>query len=575
MSQRKEKKKREKKFGNTSRLFNFRLKRTRAKIPAILQRKRNSIDEEKSSDLTPADKLKMMNLPAINVPIIKIVGTDAEIIKPLIGQYFVLNSQSEDKNNVKKTEPEEFDFVKVETQEEEEELDEELSDALEEKIPSDIEENDNNNCDTCDEAFEDRSSLIIHKTEKSIARTRRVLRDSVEFNCKICNIVFLRKSAFDRHMNYCSREKKPKIPSKKPKLGPKPAIFDYQPKDDDGPVWCDQCGNQFKKLKYLKVHLAQVHAESLPCKFCNESFKSATYLQNHMNEKHSSDFTEICSICGKGFFQRQHYKVHLTAHRRDERLLPCKVCDQTFRHEVYLKKHMERAHENGDQGNDEQDPNKKRNSNLAKKVYKCDYCEYETTYKPCFKEHVYKHTGEDKISCELCGRQMRQSYLKIHMRIHTGEKPEICEFCGKAFSAKKYLKKHIVVHTKEKPFECKTCGKKYTQGGTLTLHVRKHHPEVEPIPVSARWKSTRIKAEVPCKVEEESENGKDSNENEEVQEQVQMMICSSDDDLKQEEVEKEEEVEEEVLISECESENIETFEGDMMIEENAERPEDD
>lgn len=320
-------------------------------------------------------------------------------------------------------------------------------------------------CDSCDEYFHDRSALIIHKTEKSIVRTREALREpQVKVNCEMCNRQFISKGMLDRHYRNCGvvnledlpvnprRRRNPAKPTKKNK---------ENEGTEEGPVSCDKCGKIFKKEKYMKAHMTMAHGERIFCHFCDIKLETVALLKSHMTEVHSREYTEFCSICNKGFFLRQSLKVHMTAHARDGKLNYCDICGKGFRHKVYLEKHVQHVHV------EMQD----------RKKYQCDVCSYETQYKNVFREHMYKHTGEDLVQCDVCNKRLRKSYMKIHLRIHSGYKPEVCEFCGKAFTARKYLSKHRVVHTREKPYQCRMCDKRYTQRGTLTLHMRRKHQQ--------------------------------------------------------------------------------------------------
>lgn len=320
-------------------------------------------------------------------------------------------------------------------------------------------------CGSCDECFPDRSSLLIHQTEKSIERTRAALRRPIlKFNCESCKKIFTSKNQLSTHYKDGCGIIEPKNPPSTRKIQsrwrrkqPKKKIVENL---EEGPVTCPRCDKVFKKGKYLKVHLTTAHQEKVECQSCEADFTSVADLKQHMSDAHS-DLTEVCEVCSKIFYSRQSLKVHMVAHSRDKKpYFVCHICNKGFRHDVYLRKHIQLMHV----------------ELKDRKKYQCEYCDYGTHYKNSFRDHLNKHTGEDQVECDVCGKRMRKNYMKIHVRIHTGEKPEICEYCGKAFSARKYLIKHRVTHTGEKNYQCQVCGKRYTQKTTLTLHFRKHHP---------------------------------------------------------------------------------------------------
>lgn len=221
-----------------------------------------------------------------------------------------------------------------------------------------------------------------------------------------------------------------------------------------GPIKCDECHKIFKKRRYLNVHKT-LHGTPHVCHVCGAKLTSEYNLKIHIR-RHNKEFTEFCKICNKGFYLKGTLKTHMSVHT-DEKPCTCEICHKSFGNRVYLRSHM-KIHSKPE----------------MRKKYKCEICNFETFYSYCYKEHLWTHTGESQVACEVCGKLIRRQYMKTHIRIHTGEKPEICEFCGKAFSARKYLIKHRRTHTGEKPYKCKICDKRFTQRGTLSAHLRRH-----------------------------------------------------------------------------------------------------
>lgn len=230
---------------------------------------------------------------------------------------------------------------------------------------------------------------------------------------------------------------------------------EIKPKVDrpSGPIECQICKKLFKKKKYLRVHMT-LHGAPHVCDVCGAKLTSEYYLKIHVR-RHNKEFTEFCTICNKGFYLKATLKTHMSVHTDDKCI--CQVCKKQFGNQVYLKTHM-----------------KLHNRPEARKKFTCDICKFETFYSYCHKEHMWTHTGEGQVPCEVCGKLIRRQYMKIHIRIHTGEKPEVCEYCSKAFSSRKYLVKHRRTHTGERPYQCKICDKRFTQRGTLTSHLRRH-----------------------------------------------------------------------------------------------------
>ena len=312
-------------------------------------------------------------------------------------------------------------------------------------------------CESCDEQFDTEAALLVHRTERSILRTREALRNTGrKYTCDECCESFAKKAQLCKHRRgRCkgsttidSKPRKPKDEAMKTKRKDQPAVV------SGDPIECNVCHKVFKKKKYLNVHKT-LHGAPHVCHVCGAKVTSEYYLKIHIR-RHNKEFTEFCEVCNKGFYLKATLKTHMSVHS-DDKPCTCDICHKSFGNRVYLRSHM-KIHSQPE----------------SRRKYRCEICGFETFYSYCYKEHLWTHTGESQVACEVCGKLIRRQYMKIHIRIHTGEKPEICEFCGKAFSSRKYLTKHRRTHTGEKPYKCKICEKRFTQRGTLSAHLRRH-----------------------------------------------------------------------------------------------------
>lgn len=167
--------------------------------------------------------------------------------------------------------------------------------------------------------------------------------------------------------------------------------------------------------------------------------------------------------------------------------IPCRHCDLTFQSHTKRQIHEAKNHDAG-------------------KKFTCELCGYTTIYKQGLAYHMLTHTKEDKASCHLCGKEMKEGNLKKHIAyVHEGKRDDMaCEVCGEVFkryhtlrfhmitvhdkeSKSNYechicgrksgnLKKHMVMHEEGK-FECKTCGKVLKKMASLIAHERTHTGE--------------------------------------------------------------------------------------------------
>ena len=71
--------------------------------------------------------------------------------------------------------------------------------------------------------------------------------------------------------------------------------------------------------------------------------------------------------------------------------------------------------------------------------------------------------------------------LVTHKRTHTGEKPFKCDLCNYATSFSSTLVTHKRTHTGEKPFKCTLCSYASAHRVSLNAHMNNKHKEDESV----------------------------------------------------------------------------------------------
>ena len=111
---------------------------------------------------------------------------------------------------------------------------------------------------------------------------------------------------------------------------------------------------------------------------------------------------------------------------------------------------------------------------------KCNKCENRYLDRNCYRRHVkIEHEGL-RYECKLCGKEFRNAEgLKNHRNIHLGIKPFLCDKCDSAFTNSACLRKHMKRMHTEKVCEviCIQCGKELGSEGELRKHLKQHEVE--------------------------------------------------------------------------------------------------
>ncbi|KAK7865943.1 hypothetical protein R5R35_005010 [Gryllus longicercus] len=227
---------------------------------------------------------------------------------------------------------------------------------------------------------------------------------------------------------------------------------------EDRPFKCDICGSAFKYADQMKTHRKR-HTEDkrFECNVCGHACHARSELAIH-KKRHFKMYTFHCDVCKKGFYLENELRDHMVKHTG---IKPhkCELCDKAYVSKNSLTCHIKSCH------------------NQPTLELECDECQKKFSFPQSLKKHKQRHKGVGNSVCDVCGKVVTSTYMRIHMRTHTGEKPIVCNVCNKSFRSANYLKTHMRVHTGEKPYTCEKCLKCFTQRSTLVVHMRSHTGE--------------------------------------------------------------------------------------------------
>ena len=292
-------------------------------------------------------------------------------------------------------------------------------------------------CVHCAKEFRHKGNCMDHEARclKMEESTEKV------FKCEECEFVFKGEVAYKLHLH-------------------------NKHKDASKEIACEFCGNLFSSQKCYLRHKREYHPTKADfdkvkciCTNCKQSFKSAVELNDHLKDclvNASGDI--VCCFCDKsdGWYSMIAVKKHC-AEEHQKHMIGCEECRLTFTTHHFSEQHKKSVHR-------------------KKATHPCPVCNEVFNLKKTLNQHKFKVHGDRSVThykCDQCDYVTSfHLNLKEHVNaLHTKEILYKCPYCDFTNYRKGVFKSHVAsVHEKRQNFKCDTCSKGFFNNRELLKH---------------------------------------------------------------------------------------------------------
>lgn len=192
---------------------------------------------------------------------------------------------------------------------------------------------------------------------------------------------------------------------------------------------CLSCDYKTSDMRLFNTHYETCKQQNFQCKNCKKIFPNFGAMKQHMIKDHNTPMDNTCAVCHINFVSDQALRKHMEINHSTNVVVTSSTTIPAAPAAEAITP---------------QQP-----TSTSAPLYTCNHCQFKSTDKAVFDEHMRKHMSGNKpkpFKCRLCSQRFEtREQATVHAKQHQPNYFK-CGTCSLSFPKRELLVKHFEVH---------------------------------------------------------------------------------------------------------------------------------
>lgn len=196
---------------------------------------------------------------------------------------------------------------------------------------------------------------------------------------------------------------------------------------------CLTCDYKTSDMRLFNTHYETCKQQNFQCKNCKKIFPNFGAMKQHMIKDHNTPMDNTCAVCHINFVSDQALRKHMEINHSTNVVVTSSTTIPAAPAAEAITPHQP--------------------TTTSTPLFTCNHCQFKSTDKPVFDEHMRKHLPGAKpkpFKCRLCSQRFEtREQATVHAKQHQPNYFK-CGTCSMSFPKRELLVKHFEVHQQQR-----------------------------------------------------------------------------------------------------------------------------